>query len=168
MTESVVFITEPTGTPDVGFTPTLTLTISETPSATLTPTATVTPTPQSTAGFANINISPNLVYYGYCTPYEVIISVEATDPAGITAVVVFYRLKDENGNTTEWFSSAMIPQGGAIYAQTVNVDTLAAETGFEESFGTLTLEVQLVIQNSLGQMTNSPVYGDVIVEYCRR
>jgi hypothetical protein len=170
MTESLVFISEPTGTPTLTLTPTITVLPTETltPTPTATPTATETPTPQPTAGFANINISPDLVYYGYCSPYQVVVSVEATDPAGITAVVIFYRLKDENGNTTEWFSSAMDPQGGAYYSETINVNILAAETGFEESFGTFTLEVQLVIQNSLGQMTNSSVYGDVVVEYCRR
>jgi len=50
----------------------------------------------------------------------------------------------------------------------VNVNTLAEGTGFDESFGTFTLEVQLVIQNSLGETTRSPVYADVMVEYCRR
>jgi hypothetical protein len=170
MSESVVFISEATGTPTHTFTPTMTVAPTETitPTSTVTSIATVTPTLTPTAGFSNFNISPDLVYYGYCSPYEALVSVEAVDPAGITAVVLFYRLIDESGDKSEWFSSAMVPQGGAHYAQTVNVNILAAETGFEESFGTFTLEVQLVIQNSLGQMTNSPIYGEVVVEYCRR
>jgi hypothetical protein len=133
-----------------------------------TPTPTVTPTLTPAPGFLNLNISPDLVYYGYCSPYEVDVSVQAIDPAGITAVVLYYRLKDVSGNTTAWFSSTMVPQGDAYYIGTVNVDVLAEETGFEESFGTFTLEIQLVIQNNLGQVTSSPIYGEVVVEYCRR
>lgn len=160
VTESVVFISETTDTPLVELTPTPTLTI------TVLPTETVTPTLIPTAGFTNFNIAPGLVYYGYCSPYEVLVSVEAIDPAGITTVVLFYRLRDENGNKTEWLNSAMDPQSGAQYTKTVNVNILAEQTGFTQSTGTL--EVQLVIQNNLGQMTSSPVYGDVVVQYCRR
>jgi hypothetical protein len=172
VTESVVFISEATATPLVELTPTLAPTImmspTETVTPTLTPTETVTPTLAPTPGFANLNIEPDLVYYGYCSPFEALVSAEASDPAGITAVVVFYRLKDENGNTTEWLNSAMDPQGGARYTKSVNMNILASQTGFDQSFGTFKLEVQLVIQNSLGQMTRSPVFGDVVVEYCRR
>jgi hypothetical protein len=96
------------------------------------------------------------------------VTAAASDPVGITAVVLFYRLRDENGNVSAWFNSAMDPQGGGGYAETVNMNTLAEETGFGESFGTFTLEVQLVIQNSLGEMTGSPIYAEVVVEYCRR
>jgi hypothetical protein len=59
-------------------------------------------------------------------------------------------------------------QGGSLYADTINMNSLAEGTGFGASFGTFTLEVQLVIQNSLGETTRSPVYGEVVVEYCRR
>jgi len=83
-------------------------------------------------------------------------------------MVLFYRLSEENGNKSTWFRSAMDPQEWVGYAETVNVNTLAEGTGFGVSFGTFTLGVQLVIQNSLGGMTSSPVYGDVVVEYCRR
>lgn len=168
VTESVVFISEATTAPLVEDTLTLTMSPTDAVTPTLTPTETVTPTLAPVAGFANFNIEPDLVYYGYCSPYEVLVSVEATDPAGITAVVLFYRLKDENGNSSGWLNSAMDPQSGAQYAKTVNVSILANQTGFDQSFGTFTLEVQLVIQNSLGQMTSSPVYGDVVVQYCRR
>lgn len=158
LAESLVYITEPTGTPPAESTPTLTM----------TPTETLTPTLAPTAGFSGISITPDVVYYGVCSPDEVLVSANATDPAGITAVVLFYRLRDDNGNASDWLNSAMNPQGGSTYAKTVNMNTLAEETGFGESFGTFTLEVQLVIQNSLGEMTGSPVYGDVVVEYCRR
>lgn len=172
LSESVVFIGETTVTPMSLLTPTFTLmpteTVTPTLTPTLTPTETVTPTLAPTPGFANLNIEPDLVYYGYCSPFEALVSAEASDPAGITAVVVFYRLKDGNGNTSEWLNSAMDPQGGARYTKSVNMNILASQTGFDQSFGTYTLEVQLVIQNSLGQMTRSPVFGDVVVEYCRR
>lgn len=168
VTESVVFISEATATSLVELTPTLTPTITLTPTETLTPTLTPTKTVAPTPGFTNFNIAPDLVYYGYCSPYEVLVSVEAIDPAWITAVVLFYRLRDENGNKSEWFNSAMDPQSGARYAKTVNMNILAEQTGFGQSFGKFRLEVQVVIQNSLGQTTRSPVYGDVVVEYCRR
>ena len=127
-----------------------------------------TPTPTPAPSFSNVSIGPDLVYYGYCSPYEVQVSVEARDQAGITAVVLYYRLKDENGNKTAWFNKAMNNLGGANYSGTVDVDKLAEETGFEESFGTFRLEIQMVIQNSLEGSTSSPVYGNVVVEYCRR
>jgi len=42
------------------------------------------------------------------------------------------------------------------------------KAGFDQSFETFTLEVHLFIQNSLGGMISSPVYVEVVVEYCRR
>ena len=172
LTESVVYITEPTATPPAEPTPTLTPTITPTPTETLTPsptpTETLTPTLAPTAGFSGISITPDLVYYGVCSPDEVQVTADAIDPAGITAVVLFYRLRDENGNVSAWFNSAMDPQGGAQYAETLNMNTLADGTGFGASFGTFTLELQLVIQNNLGETTRSQVYRDVVVEYCRR
>jgi len=168
LAESVVYITEPTATPPAESTPILTMTPTGTLTPSPTPTETLTPTLAPTAGFSGISITPDVVYYGVCSPDEVLVSANATDPAGITAVVLFYRLRDENGNVSAWFNSAMDPQGGSTYAETVNMNTLAEGTGFGASFGTFTLEVQLVIQNSLGEMTGSPVYGDVVVEYCRR
>jgi len=172
VTESVVFISEAAATPLIEQAPTLAPVITIAPTeiltTTLAPTETVTPTLAPTAGFTNINITPDLAYYGVCSPDEVQVSVMAVDPDGITAVVLFYRLRDENGTTSAWLNSAMDPEGGGQYAKSVNMNTLAAQTGFDESFGTFTLEVQLVIQNSLGETTNSPVYGDVTVEYCRR
>ena len=161
LAESVVYISEPT-TPLAEAAPTLT------PTITMAPTETVTPTVAPTAGFNNVSITPGLVYYGVCSPDEVQVTADATDPAGITAVVLFYRLVDENGNVAAWFSSAMDPQGGVKYAKTVDMDSLAEWSGFGASFGTFTLELQLVIQNSLGETTRSPVYGEVVVEYCRR
>ena len=169
VSESVVYISKPTATrPAETVTPTLEPTPPETITPTLTFTESATPTLAPTAGFSSITISPDLVYYGVCSPDEVLVSATAADPAGITAVVLFYRLRDENGNVSGWLNSAMDPQGGANYAETLNMNTLADQTGFGASFGAFTLEVQLVIQNSAGEMTSSPVYRDVVVEYCRR
>ena len=168
LAESVVLIGEPTAAPGVEPTPTLAPTITLAPTETNTATAAPTETLAPTAGFTDINITPDLVYYGYCSPDEVLVSAKAVDPAGITAVVLFYRLRDANGTASAWLNSAMDPQGGDQYAKTVNMNTLTDQTGLDQTLGTFTLEVQMVIQNTLGGMTSSPVLGNVTVEYCRR
>lgn len=172
MAESEVFINQPTPTTFVEITPTLPLAITKSPTETttptLTPTETQTPTPTTAPGFSDVSITPDLVYYGFCSPDEVLVSVKAVDPAGITAVVLFYRLGDENGNKTAWLSSAMDPQSGGQYTKAVDMNTLTEQTGVDETFETFTLELQMVIQNTLGGMTSSPVYSDVTVQYCRR
>jgi hypothetical protein len=168
LTESLVNITEPTATPPAGATPTLTMTPTEIFAPSPTPTETLTPTVVPTAGFANISITPDLVYYGVCSPDEVQVSAEATAPGGGSPRwCSFTGSGIKTGMSQDGSTAPGTPRGGR-YAKTVNMNTLAEQTGFGESFGTFTLEVQLVIQNSLGETTRSPVYGDVVVEYCRR
>ena len=172
MSESLVFISEATATPLIEQAPTLapiiTIEATEILTPIPTPTETVTPTLTPAPGFSSFNITPDLVYYGFCSPDEVLVSVKAVDTAGITAVVLFYRLRDENGQTTAWLNSAMDPQSGGQYTKSVNMNTLAEQTGVDETLKTFTLQVQMVIQNSLGQMTSSTIYSDVTVQYCRR
>lgn len=170
--ESVVLIGEATDSPAVERTATLTPAITLAPTGTNTATPTPTETPTSTlsptAGFSDISITPDRVYYGVCSPDEVRVSAKAVDPTGITAVVLFYRLRDASGTASAWLNTAMDPQGEGQYARTVNMNTLTAQTGLDQTFGTFTLEVQLVIQNTLGEITSSPVLANVTVAYCRR
>ncbi|MBN2677205.1 MAG: hypothetical protein JXR32_03960 [Anaerolineaceae bacterium] len=154
--ESVVFIGEKTTTPNPILTPTMLLTPTYTP--------TIAPTSTPYAGFSNFSAAPSSVFYGNCTPNQVSVNVQAVDPAGITTVVLFYRLRGENGNATEWLNVAMNPQGADQFNKTVDIKYLARQTGFTQQKGIL--EIQLVIQNTQTEMTRSQVYADVAVHPC--
>jgi hypothetical protein len=116
------------------------------------------------AGFSNVSAAPNAVYSGSCTPNQVTISAQAVDSKGITAVVLFYRLRDNNGIQSEWLNASMNPNGTELYSKTVNVASTANQLGLANEGGTL--EYQLVIQEKSGAYVRSQVYADVQVAAC--
>ncbi|MBI9049190.1 MAG: hypothetical protein JEZ00_07215 [Anaerolineaceae bacterium] len=144
--QSVVYIGESTATP----------TSVETP----TPTPTHTPTPEIVAGFSNFNASPGAVHYGNCTPNQVSVSAHAIDPAGITTVVLFYRMRDENGQFTDWQNTAMNTAGNDQFSKTVNLNS------FSSPYASGILDIQLVIQNKNGDFERSDVYSQVSITGC--
>jgi hypothetical protein len=160
VTTSKVFI----GKRTPSLTMTMTSTGSPTPFPTPTPTATATITPTGLAGFSNVSAAPNAAYSGNCTPNQVSVSAQAVDNNGITTVVLFYRLRDANGNKTEWLNASMNPQGAEQYSKTVNVASAANQLGVANLNGTM--EYQLVIQNKIGAYVRSQVYADVLVASC--
>jgi hypothetical protein len=116
------------------------------------------------AGISNINATPNSVYYGNCTPNQVTISAQASDSRGIVAVVLFYRLRDGEGNATEWMDIAMNPKGGDLYSRTLDITSIANQARYRSQNGELVYQV--VIQNKNQEMTRSQVYSDVEVLAC--
>jgi len=129
----------------------------------LTPTTTPSPSPQ-TAGISNVQAEPKQVNFGDCQPNAVTISAQAEDPAGIDVLVIFYRLRDPNGNQTGWLSEAMNPGGGDTYKKTLNMTSIVEKLGYSQTSGTF--EYQLVIQNVNNEMTRSEVFRDVSVTRC--
>jgi hypothetical protein len=148
--------------PTITYTPTLTQTI--TPTTTITITATPTFTPTITGGVSNVSASPLSVYSGNCSPNQVTISAKATDANGITAVVLFYRLREDGGTATAWMNASMNPSGADMYTKTVNVSSAASQVGLSNPDGTF--EYQIVIQNKKTEMVRSPMFYDVTVVGC--
>ena len=134
----------------------------ETP--TFTPTTEINATPSTTptpfAGFSNFAASPSSVHFGSCTPNQVTVSADVIDTTGITTVVLFYRMRDENGQATDWANVAMNPGTGNQYSKTLNLSS------FESSYASGTLDIQLVIQNSNGEYIRSEVYSQVGISSC--
>ncbi len=159
LTTSKVFIGEPTTTVTMTITPTG----SETPTVTPTPTLTPTATPTLLAGFNSVSASPNAVYSGNCTPNQVTISAQTTQTTGITAVILFYRLRD-SGSTSEWLNSSMNLQAPGQYIKSINVASAASDLGRSNQSGTL--DYQLVIQQQNGDLIRSQVYSNVEVAAC--
>jgi hypothetical protein len=133
---------------------------------TLTPTEdstmilTTTPTPTTQAGFSNFSASPGSVYYGNCTPNQVRVSAQASDPAGITTVVLFYRMRNANGKSTDWQNAAMNPGSDDQYSKTIDLGN------FTSPYNNGTLDIQLVIQNKNNEMVRSEVYSQVDIAVC--
>jgi hypothetical protein len=143
--------------------------LTPTPTATLAITPTSTPPAQ--ASIEVVRISTDVVAYEGgpgCAPMEVSILVRATDPVGVTAVVLFYRLSNkESGETTDYFSGAMVPQGGDLYSITVNpAEDIINQVGFPGS-GEAWLQYQAVLQNAQGDTsTRTPLLSDITVLGC--
>lgn len=138
---------------------------------TLAPSATPTPVVAPTASIERVRISTDRVSYeggGGCAPTEVNLLVRAAHPDGIRAVVVFYRLRNAaSGETTEFFSRAMEPQGGDLYGLTVNPATeIISQVGFPGS-GDGLLQHQAVIQTVPGDTSvRTPLLSDITVTGC--
>ncbi|HEY5982512.1 MAG TPA: hypothetical protein VIU38_03505 [Anaerolineales bacterium] len=148
------------------------------PTATFTPvpfitptfTPTFTPTALPVTGPASIEftgISTNsLVYGGRCGDTQVTIDVRAVEPAGITVVVLFYRLESYDGDHTDFNSKAMTPIGGDNYRVTVNPTSdfgLATLNSLDDGW----FEYQAVIQDkSGGTKTRTRVLSDVTFAPC--
>lgn len=142
-----------------------------TPTPTLTPAITASPTLLAQASIEVVRISTDRVAYEGgpgCAPMQVTILVRATDPAGVTAVVLFYRLRNmASGETTEFFSGAMAPQGSDLYSLAVNpAEDIISHVGFPGS-GEAWLQYQAVLQNALGETTTrTPLLSDITVVGC--
>lgn len=163
--------------------PTLTptLTPEASPTSTLSPTATSLPTstPTSTATqilAGTIQVSRVSTYElsiegGACGTQEVTILVNATHPAGIQVVVLFFKLTGKNnGETTEWFSKAMSPQGGDQYAAVITVGELMSaltDLGVVGGAQDAWLAYQAVIQTPSGDTsTHTSVFSDITITIC--
>lgn len=154
------------GKPD-SFDPLLDAT-DERPTFTPEPLPAGTPTPTSTLGpeaFINIeSISATVVYTGgtSCGPREVTFTARAVSPQGIKVVVLFYRFVA--GNASDWLSVSMNPQGGGLYAQTVNVGGIF---GNSSPFDQGVMQYQAVLQTDSGDTsTRTPVFANISVLAC--
>ena len=158
-------------TPTGQLTATRTVPPRETPVSTAAPVDTITPTAAALAGVERVRISTDRVSYeggGGCAPTEVEILVRAFHPAGIRAVVLFYRLRNvESGELTDYFTRAMAPQGNDLYTLTVSPATeIISLVGFPGS-GDGVLEHQVVIQTNQGDTSvRTPLLSDITVAGC--
>ena len=136
--------------------------LTETITPTLESTTTITPTPTPTqqGGFSNFTASPSSVHFGSCSPNQVSVSANAIDTSGITTVVLFYRMRDENGQSTDWSNVAMNPGTNNQYSKTISLSS------FDSPYASGTLDIQLVIQNANGELIRSEVYSQVGISSC--
>jgi len=99
---------------------------------------------------------------------EVSIVVRAMDPAGIEAVVLFYRIRNkDSGEATEFFSRAMNSQGGDLFSIAINpAEDIISHVGFPGS-GEAWLQYQAVLQNVRGEtITRTTTLSDITVVGC--
>lgn len=133
-------------------------------------TSTPSPAPAQ-ASIEVARVSTDRVSYeggGSCAPTVVTILVRASDPAGIRAVVVFYRISNkDSGEATEFSSRAMDPQGGDLYSITIDPNAeIISRVGFPGS-GEGWLQYQAVIQNAQGDTgTRTLLQSDITVVGC--
>jgi hypothetical protein len=110
------------------------------------------------------SISSDVVYVGAasCGPQQVTIVAHATAPAGITAVVLFFRF--EPGSPGGFQNTAMNPIGGDLYQSTLNPDLILG--GFLTA-DQVTLQYQVVVQQTGGDTSiRTPVLADIAVLPC--
>ena len=164
----VVLVGEATITPTLipSLTPTLIPSITPTliPSITptLTPTITATITQPVGPVFSNIRLSTNIFYRLDAVPNKVTFSVKVDDPAGITLVEIYFRLRDPgNGSTTTWANEDMKPSGGGMYTYTLSHAHPALTP---TSPKTMTLEYQFIVTHPDLSLTRSPVYSNVTLQ----
>jgi hypothetical protein len=152
-----VTIGDPTPTPS----PTETLTLTPTPTLTLT----ATPTPRA-ARLAFINTTrPDQVRYGTCSPNVLTFEVKADPADGVTGMVVFTRLQDqETGKNSGWDQgTALSPHGNGVFGRELNTNQLNGAGLYRNAL----LAYQFVATAAGGGILGrSPVYGDVTVTRC--
>ncbi len=113
--------------------------------------APATPTP-SGATVQVVGASASQIYWGNCQPNVVTFQVHAVDPAGIKVVVLFFRVVDSQGHTTEFASKSMNSMGGDLYTMTINP---SGQFGSELSgFSGGSLQYQAVIQENGGDTSH--------------
>lgn len=149
--------------------PTSTATATEAPAATLTPTLTPTPVPPSgPASIELVSVSTNELYFGggSCGDQEITVQVRAIDPVGITVVVLFYRVKSQSGDETDYLSRAMNPMGGDLYSVTVN-PSREFDPSELDRLDNGWFQYQAIIQDKTGDTkTRTIVYSDVTIAPC--
>lgn len=131
-----------------------------------TPTSSPTKVPaQDDQGLPAPSFSSDVFYYRGtgCGPNELSIRIEPAS-AQVYSVVLFYRLKQTDGNeTTEWSSVAMNP-GGGTFSRTLRPETdIPGFTRFPQA----SLQVQLVATQQNGEeVARSPVLSEVTLKAC--
>jgi hypothetical protein len=131
---------------------------------------------QSTAGIERTRVSTDTVYYGLsgvvsvpCGDKSVTIQVRAVDPAGITAVTLFYRLQSQGGGGRSAFTGmAMSPAGQDLYQAVLTPQDLFSDA-LINSMGTSWLQYQAVIQNKAGDTSvRTQVFSDLALKTCTK
>jgi pSer/pThr/pTyr-binding forkhead associated (FHA) protein len=146
-------------------TPTPTRTRTSTPTGTRTSTATITITAPPPASFGAPQLSANQVYYGgsSCSPDSVTISISPKHPAGIQAVIFYYRVRESGGAASDWSTRPMNAQGGGTYSLSVSGDTLVAGTGFTTE---ARVPYYFVINAQNGESVNSDTFRNLDLLPC--
>ena len=143
---------------------------------TFPPAATATPAPSATAtaipasltptaaiglsgtGFNAINQSSSVFYWGACEPTTVTLTVNVTNAAQITDVVLFTRIGDKTtGGSTAWGKGvSMANVGPGVYSRTLNSEHMGIT---EDSW----IQYQLVGTDQRDQIVaRSPVFHDTL------
>lgn len=145
--------------------PTPTFTQAAAPTPTFTPTL---PPAVAIGQIQIVSVSTDALAYGGrgCGDTQVTIQARANDPAGITVVVLFFRLSSNEGNATDFHDKAMSPAGGDLYQVTVDP---ASEFGLDtlNSLDDGWFQYQAVVQNKAGETkTRTQVQSDVTFAPC--
>lgn len=137
------------------------------PTATVTPT--VTPSPTATLEplrFGTPSVSAEVFYYHFSdcpgrSPNRVTIELEVTDPSGISAVAIHFRIqKYTDGEITDWIIQEMTPVGGNLYRVTINSDQLPPTAAGAE------FQYRFYATNGRGETVNGPLFNNIRVLGC--
>lgn len=154
-----------TAVPTAAFTaePTATATATATPTPTETPAPTATLEPLQ---FGAPSVSAEVFYYRFSdcpgrSPNEVTIELTVTDPLGISAVDIHFRIeKYGNGEITDWIVQGMTSVGGNLYRTTIDSDQLPSTAAGAE------LQYRIYATNGRGETVNGPLFTNVRVLGC--
>jgi hypothetical protein len=168
-----VWIDQETALPSPTASPSPTSTLTPTPTSTLTPTITTTTQPES---LSDIDISPEKVsYYPRCPPNEITAQVRAFDPDGISAMALYYRLKDKsNGDVSDWYNADISKIGDDLY-QSVFIPVTPTHPLADflrprlekqgDAFAAL-VQIQFVMYDTKENIFRSEVYSSVTLKGC--
>jgi hypothetical protein len=141
------------------------------------PEPTPTPTPQDTQGpvIGRIGHSPSLIYwdeYDQCQPtYPISVTINAydiSDPSGVSAVKVTYRVVEAGRPAGQWQSKNMTTAQTGMYSATIGPNDLELSLNPPVSYGygnQSTLEYYIQAFDGVGNRTDSTT-SMVIVQYC--
>lgn len=122
-----------------------------------------------------IGHSPSLIYwdeYDQCQPtYPISVTINAygiSDPSGVSAVKVTYRVVESGRPAGQWQSKNMTTVQTGLYSATIGPNDLELSLNPPVSYGygnQSTLEYYIQAFDGVGNRTDSAV-GTVIVQYC--
>jgi hypothetical protein len=138
---------------------------TEEPTPEITPTAVPEPIP-APAGFGEPVFSSTQVYWGRsgCGPQELTVEITHGDPSTFS-VVLFYRFSSlTSSEKTEWTAVAMAPIGnGSFELAFMPVPDIADGVAYAKAM----IQIQVVGTDQSGEeIGRTPVYGDVLIDYC--
>lgn len=155
-----ITINDFTNTPTITQTPSITPTPTQTSTPTQTATITKTPTPTLPAelGFTR-QVSTSQFYYNGCSPSQVVVQVQVSDPQSAYSVVLFQKLEGQGWDG----GTSMSGNGSGAFSLSVSGNSVPGHDGVQSAAWLH----QFVATDSSGNVIGrSQTYNDVTLSMC--